>query len=291
MRLTRGEALAYIEKNKDFMNAFFKVISVIIFIIGASVVFGEAPDEKLSWHHTQRIKSKDDILKVVKSMAQKMDNAVMINNKTKLSPDALFRNLNRKYYFDYATQYWYYHSSSELKFIIKLADNAILAAAYHNPKLRRKLSADEETALKVAMDCVKNTVKPSMSRMQKVKVLHDAIAKMCDYDYSNEENQSCVSVLAHHKGACGAYARTLWLMLNMINIPCHVIQGKNKNATNSPHAWVLVQMDGVKWYHVDVCKDDANNVLTHRLFAVTDEEMAKYHIWDKVSYPKTPQKK
>lgn len=273
------------------MRVFVKVLSIVVFVLSIGVIFGGEPEEKHSWHHSQRIKSKDDILKVVQSMAKKMDTAVMLKNKGKLTPDELFKNLNRKYYFDYATHYWYYHSTGELKFIIKLAENAVLAAAYHNPKLRRKLSVDEAEALKVAMDCVKNTIKPSMSRREKVKALHDAIAKMCDYDNSDLTSQSCVSVLVHHKGACGAYARTLWLMLNMINIPCHIIQGKNRNETNSPHAWALVQMDGQKWYHVDVCKDDFNNKLSDRLFAVTDEEMAKYHQWDMSAYPKTPREK
>lgn len=227
---------------------------------------------------------------VVEKMSANMNNAVSIKIKGNLTPKDVFENLHRKYYFDYATAYWYYYGSGPIKFIIQPADNAVLAAAFHKRKLKKKLTDAEARALQVAKDCINRAISKTMTRQEKVLALHDAIAEMCNYDYANTENQSCVSVLLDGKGACGAYARTLWLMLNMIDIPCHIIQGCNNDAAQSPHAWALVQMDENAWYHVDVCKDDSNNVLTHALFALTDKEMGKLHSWDKAAYPATPVK-
>lgn len=248
------------------------------------------PDEPHSWASTQTIRKKEDVLTVVEKMSANMNDEVSIKIKGKLTPKDIFDDLNRKYYFDYATAYWYYYGSGPIKFIIKPADNAVLAAAFHKRTLKKKLTDAEARALQVATDCINRTISKTMTRQEKVLALHDAIAEMCNYDYANTQNQSCVSVLLDGKGACGAYARTLWLMLNMIDIPCHIIQGSNNDASQSPHAWALVQMDGNAWYHVDVCKDDSNHSLTHRLFAVTDEEMAKFHHWDKAAYPATPAK-
>lgn len=249
---------------------------------------GAKQDEPHSWEAPQTIRKTEDVLSVVEKMSANMNNAVPIKIKGNLTPKDIFDNLNRRYYFDYATAYWYYYSSGPIKFIIQPADNAVLAAAFHKRKLKKKLTDAEARALQVAEACINRTITNTMTRQEKVLALHDAIAEMCDYDHANTENQSCISVLLDGKGACGAYARTLWLMLNMIDIPCHIIQGCNNDAGQSPHAWALVQMDGNAWYHVDVCKDDSDNVLTHTLFAVTDKEMGKLHNWDKAAYPATP---
>lgn len=267
-------------------------LSPLLFIAALSCVFPAlaAPEHIHLWNSPQTIRREQDISKVVRKMSAGMYNAVLLNIKGEHTPDELFKDLNRRCYFDYATAYWY-EVSNRVRLLIEPADSAVLAAAFHQPALKKRLSKAERKALKVAMDCVKRSVTPSMTRPEKVKALHDAIAEMCDYDHSNTENQSAVSVLLRGKGACGAYARTLWLMLDMQGIPCHIIQGCNKDAERSPHAWAIVQMDDNAWFHVDVCKDDADNVLTYRFFAVTDEEMARYHDWDKSSYPSTPSAK
>lgn len=240
------------------------------------------------WESPKSVRKREDIQHVVAKMAANLNNAVMLKIKGKRTVQDLLKNLNRRYFFDYATHYWYHVSGGKIRLTLKLADNAVLLAAYRKPKLKKRLSADEAQALKIAQDCVKRSIQPTMTRREKVKALHDAIADMCEYDDSDMGNQSCVSVLLHHKGACGAYARTLWLMLRMIDIPCHVIQGHNKNKKDSPHAWTLVQMDDGAWYHVDVCKDDLSEVISYRLFSVTDEVMAEKHDWDRQDYPATP---
>lgn len=220
--------------------------------------------------------------------------AMNLNSETKLRPagefryiDKAFRELHYYGFFDYATHYYYTWDSDslEVNFRVTLADNAILYAAHRNHRMRRKLNGKQRRALRAAESCVERAVKPGMTRAEIVRALHDEVAAICTYDRGNIFNQSCVSVLNRKKGACGAYARTLWLLLAMNDIRSFVIQGKEN--TGGPHAWNLVELEKDKWYHVDVTWDDMVPV-SYRYFCLTDDQIKRDHKWDSRFYPKTP---
>ncbi len=140
-------------------------------------------------------------------------------------------------------------------------------------------------ALQTAQNLIATHTHPDMTRLEKVLFLHDALAKHGAYDYSDISNQSCVSMLVRGVGACGAYARSMHLLLSMLDIPHHVIQGEN--VAGGPHCWGLVQLDDENWYHLDVTKDD-NPTTPYLYFCVTDTDMAQEHIWPQKHYPATP---
>ena len=236
------------------------------------------------------VASYDDLRDVVEQMSLKL------NTETSIRPAGSFKSIERAFgnlnyygFFDYATHYYFYWrtDSPNVQFKVTLADNAILHAAFRNPSLRRKLNGNQRRALKAAEACVDRVVKPGMPREEIVRALHDEVAAICKYDRGNIRNQSCVSVLNRKRGACGAYARTLWLLLAMNDIRSFVIQGKESRG--GPHAWNLVEMEKGKWYHVDVTWDDSAPV-SHRYFRLTDDQIKRDHQWDATYYPATPKR-
>lgn len=234
------------------------------------------------------VSSYNDLRGVVENMAMNLAPETMLCPAGEFNPaGSAFRELNYYGFFDYATHYYFERKSNSpyIKFRVTLADNAVLYAAYCNPRLRRMLNVKEKRALKTAEACVASVVHPDMTREEIVRALHDAVAAICSYDRSNIRNQSCVSVLNRNKGACGAYARTLWLLLAMNDIRSFVIQGKDN--TGGPHAWNLVEMEKDTWYHVDVTWDDSFPV-SHQYFRLTDDEISRDHQWDGTYFPATP---
>ena len=234
------------------------------------------------------VSSYEDLRDVVENMAMNLAPETMLRPAGEFKPvESAFRELNYYGFFDFATHYYFEWrtDSPDIKFKVTLADNAVLYAAFRNPRLRRMLNRKEKRALKTAEVCVASVVHPDMTREEIVRALHDAVAAICSYDRSNMRNQSCVSVLTRNKGACGAYARTLWLLLAMNDIRSFVIQGKD--SAGGPHAWNLVEMEKDKWYHVDVTWDDSIPV-SHQYFRLTDAEMKRDHQWDGTYFPTTP---
>ena len=236
------------------------------------------------------VSSYDDLRELLEGMSMNLE------TETRIRPTGVFKsrktsfkNLNYYGFYDFATHYYYEWRSDSpyIKFRVTLADNAILYAAYRNSSLRRKLSRPQQRALRAAEECVERVVKPGMSREEIVKALHDEVAAICSYDRGNICNQSCVSVFNLKKGACGAYTRTLSLLLAMNDIRSYVIQGREKSG--GPHCWNLIEMEPGKWYHVDVTWDDTKP-LTHKYFCLTDDQIKRDHRWDATYYPATPER-
>lgn len=262
-----------------------RIFSAFLLIVSAAI-FTSAHAASVSPKRTYKIATQKAFKELVADMADSMQPTTFVEFQKKMTPDFL-KDLNRAMYFNHATHYYYYFNNNQVQIKFKFADSALLLAAHRKPILRRKLTSDQKKALKIAEDCLKRSVKPTMSRMEIVAALHNEVGKLCEYDNS-PPGQSCVRLLLHHKGDCGAYARTLYLLLSMADIPCHVIQGHNVNA-GGPHCWNLVQMDSEHWYHVDSCKDDRfgeNN--PYKYFGLTDEQNRRFHVWDEISFPKTP---
>ncbi len=210
----------------------------------------------------------------------------LINNKKDILP--------RSVYFDHATHYSVSYTKNKgnrnnkyhhIKVGFTYSDGARILAAYRHPEIKDTLTPKELKALETAQKLIADFTHPDMTRLEKVLFLHDALAHHGGYDFSNIGNQSCVSMLVNGKGACGAYARCMQLLLSMLEIPHHVIQGDNK--AGGPHCWGLVQLDDENWYHVDVTKDD-NPTKPYQYFCVTDACMAQEHIWAQNDYPATP---
>ena len=168
-------------------------------------------------------------------------------------------------------------------------DNARLLAAHLQPELVTTLSPQEQQALALAQQRVAELTTPLMSAYDKVRVLHDDLVNRSSYDL--QADAACTTLLLTNHGVCETYSRTLWLLLRIAGIPCHIVVGR----TDEDHAWNLVQLDG-EWCHVDATWDDPTiigsdaQVLTHNYFLLNDEQIARDHSWVRGSLPVSAKK-
>lgn len=181
------------------------------------------------------------------------------------------------------------HPDRSVLFEFTYHDNARLLAAHLHPEQVASLTPHEQQALDIARKRVAELISPQMSDYDKVRVLHDDLIRRATYDL--QADGSCTTMLLTNKGVCETYSRTLWLLLRLVDIPCHIVVGR----TNEDHAWNLVQVDG-EWYHVDATWDDPAiigsdaQVLTHNYFLLNDQEIARDHSWVRDSLPVSAKK-
>lgn len=200
-------------------------------------------------------------------------------------------HLPRCVYFDNATHHAYMwlnngnNGTRNIRLQLTYSDGTRILAGYKHPEIEQTLSEDELRALDACKAIIRDAVHEDMTSLQKVLFLHDALVHHAMYDYEDTSNQSCTSMMAEGMGACGAYARSMRLLLGMLGIPQRIIQGSNKDG--SPHCWGLVQLEDGEWYHLDVTKDD-DNPNRYQYLCVTDQEMSMDHNWEKEEYPDTP---
>lgn len=149
----------------------------------------------------------------------------------------------------------------------------------------------EEKSKEIVLKIINN----NMTDEQKVKTIHDYIVNNSKYDYENFKNNtispesySDYGILINGIGVCEGYAKAFLRMCKLLDIKCIMITG---DVANGPHAWNLVQLNGVYW-HVDVTYDDpvvsdGSDILQYEYYLKTDNQMSKDHNWDKSKYPTT----
>jgi transglutaminase/protease-like cytokinesis protein 3 len=137
---------------------------------------------------------------------------------------------------------------------------------------------------------------PEMSDEEKIKAIHDYIAKNTRYDIENYLNNSvpadsytAYGVLIKGTGVCQGYAEAFNILSQMAGIPSIVISGEAINTKFSgPHAWNMVKVNNEVRY-VDVTWDDpvpdgGPNYVRYDYFLLTEEQMAKDHSWDRKKF-------
>ena len=116
-----------------------------------------------------------------------------------------------------------------------------------------------------------------MDDYQKEKAVHDYIVQNVNYDTTLSEN-TAYAALTKGNTVCQGYALLAYKMLNRAGIETRIIEG----ATEAPHLWNLVQLDG-KWYHLDCTWDDPvpsrDGYISYKYFNLTDEQMRADHSW------------
>ncbi|GFN29949.1 hypothetical protein PCURB6_02090 [Paenibacillus curdlanolyticus] len=139
---------------------------------------------------------------------------------------------------------------------------------------------------------VSELVKPGMSDFEKELAIHDYIVLHAEYDYDNyladtipDDSYSAYGILFHGTAVCQGYAYAAHLMLEMAGIDSQIVTG---TANGGGHAWNKVKIDG-EYYNLDVTWDDPvpdkQGRLVYNYFNVTDEELAKDHIWQRSNWP------
>ena len=102
------------------------------------------------------------------------------------------------------------------------------------------------------------------TRYEKVKSIHDTIAKQVTYD-PNFDNANANGT-AHEPTSvflepflpvCEGYAEAFKMLCDREGIPCVIVVGKSGD---DGHAWNYVKMEDGKWYAVDLTWDDKSSI-------------------------------
>lgn len=116
---------------------------------------------------------------------------------------------------------------------------------------------DDYTRMMAAFDAFE--VK-GYTRYEKVKSIHDTIAKQVSYDstFTNGTAHEPTSVfLEPFLPVCEGYAEAFKMLCDREGIPCVIVVG---DANGGGHAWNYVKMEDNKWYAVDLTWDDQGSI-------------------------------
>lgn len=101
------------------------------------------------------------------------------------------------------------------------------------------------------------------TRMEKLKSIHDELARRVRYDYSADRSASsydAYGALVDGLAVCEGYSEAFKLICDRIGIPCILVIGDAVTSEGlGPHMWNAVLMDDGKWYFIDVTWDDQND--------------------------------
>lgn len=98
------------------------------------------------------------------------------------------------------------------------------------------------------------------TRYDKVKSIHDTIAKQVSYDstFTNGTAHEPTSVfLEPFLPVCEGYAEAFKMLCDREGIPCVIVVGE---AGGGGHAWNYVKMEDGNWYAVDLTWDDQSSI-------------------------------
>lgn len=107
------------------------------------------------------------------------------------------------------------------------------------------------------------------TRYDKVKSIHDTIAKQVTYDpnYDNANangtaHQPTSVFLEPFLPVCEGYAEAFKMLCDREGIPCVIVVGNAKDNSGKlvGHAWNYVKMEDNKWYAVDLTWDDQGSI-------------------------------
>ena len=122
------------------------------------------------------------------------------------------------------------------------------------------------------------------TRYEKVKSIHDNIAKQVAYDssFTNPTAHQPTSVfLEPYLPVCEGYAEAFKMLCDREGIPCVVVVG---NANGGGHAWNYVKMEDGKWYAVDNTWDDQGAYVFYDFFLVGADATNLYFDGDDTTF-------
>ena len=102
--------------------------------------------------------------------------------------------------------------------------------------------------------------------------LHDYLCKNVAYtDNKDPLVYTSYGALVDGKAVCEGYSRAMQLICDKLEIPCGLVYGWSQGIG---HMWNIIN-PGDGWYHLDITWDDdeSNNIVSHRYFNVTKENI------------------
>ncbi|MEV5111551.1 S-layer homology domain-containing protein [Bacillus sp. LBA3-1-1.1] len=148
----------------------------------------------------------------------------------------------------------------------------------------RETKEQTEYVMKQAKAIVSSIIQTGMDDHEKVKAVHDYVVKHVSYDTSYKA-YTAYEALANRSAVCQGYTLLTYQLLKEAGIENHFVVG---TGDGQPHAWNLVKIDN-KWYHLDTTFDDpvpdVQGRVTYSYFNLSDEQIAKNHVWNRGDYP------
>lgn len=112
-----------------------------------------------------------------------------------------------------------------------------------------------------------------------------------EYKIDNQLNQNAAAALCYHMAQCSGISKAVKLLLDRMNVFCIIIEGQASGNSNQmePHAWNIVQVNGV-YYHIDATYMLGANMskqipLFRKFIFYDDATISKTHLWDTQSVP------
>ena len=146
----------------------------------------------------------------------------------------------------------------------------------HSEKVYRKQIEDEVNKILAAPGL------KSMSDFQKEVFVHDFVINNIHYDETLGDGGAKIQpytvygALVEHKAVCEGIAKTVKLLLNMLDVKCIVVSGK---FNGQGHAWNIVKLDD--WaYNLDVTMDMGHVIhkgkMRYNYFNFRDSDIKNY---------------
>lgn len=171
-------------------------------------------------------------------------------------------------------EYAMWHAVSEDKSRIKMTTFCDISSEI---KYRKKIEEEVNKILAV----------PGLQKMtdfQKEVFVHDFVINNIQYDYTLGDGGAKIQpytvygALVEHKAVCEGIAKTVKLLLNMLDVKCIVVSGK---FDGSGHAWNIVKLND--WsYNLDVTMDMGRVVrpgmLRYNYFNFRDSDISNYKV-------------
>jgi hypothetical protein len=135
---------------------------------------------------------------------------------------------------------------------------------------------DINTINNIVDEVISEKITNDMTTKEKIKVIHDYIIDIADYDSLKSNNindttyksNTAYGVLVQGKGICSGYSDTMAIFLDKLNII-------NYKISTTDHIWNFVYVDGA-WYHLDLTWDDPisdKNISRDKFFLITTSNL------------------
>ncbi len=155
-------------------------------------------------------------------------------------------------------------------------------------KYTKETYDDMTAAYEKRVDKILDLLTEDMSKYKKIRVIHDELIRIAEYDLESRSNDNIYGTLVKKKAKCDGYAKTFAYLCAKAGIRTVTVIGEvSDNNTDEMHMWNKVYFNG-QWYNVDVTWDDPvgnmKDNLKHDYFMISDEEIGKDHTEDNISF-------
>lgn len=161
-----------------------------------------------------------------------------------------------------------------------------LVKAIKSGKVENLSDTNKKIAEKV-LQVMSTELKSNMTDIEKVKAVHDYLVQNTVYTQNGGHNTCTYErLLLDGTGSSAGYAAVFQLFMDILDIPCKTVFGKEGKTVKDEHTWNMVQIED-QWYHVDTACDDPyyTEEIRYNYFMVTDDMMSPKHSWDTKKYP------